>query len=104
MQFLKTLLWVIAAVLLALFMFANWSTVVVRLGDISLWTKLGPLVIAAFLIGFLPIYMFHRAHIWRLRRRVAALELRVADLTAPPEPAPVPNPAPPPEPMPLQVP
>lgn len=71
MQFLKTLFWVVLAVVLVLFAHANWFPV-----SIDLWSglqadvKLPVLVIGAFLLGFLPTFLLYRARIWSLRRRL----------------------------------
>jgi putative membrane protein len=75
MQFLKTLFWVALAVVLVVFAANNWEPVSVGLwGGLRMDTKLPVLVISAFLIGFLPLYLVYRTMLWRLRRRVASLE------------------------------
>lgn len=85
MQFLKTLLWVLIAVVIVLFARGNWSDVTLNLwGDIQADIKLPVLLVIVFLIGFLPTWLIMRARIWSLRRRVDATERsRVAAL--PPE-------------------
>ena len=75
MQFLKTLLWVVAAVVLVLFARANWFPVTLSLwgeGDNKLVTdvKLPVLVVAAFLLGFIPTYIVYRTRVWALKRRL----------------------------------
>ncbi|WP_308515987.1 LapA family protein [Sphingomonas flavescens] len=86
MQFLKTLFWVLIAVLIALFASRNWTAVTLNLwGDIQADVKLPVLMLIIFLVGFLPTWLILRARIWSLDRRVDALERnRVAALT--PEP------------------
>lgn len=75
MQFLKTLLWVTLIVGLTVFAINNWVPVSVSLwGGLRLDTKLPALVIAAFVIGFLPLYIFHRTITWRMKRRILSLE------------------------------
>jgi lipopolysaccharide assembly protein A len=70
MQFLKTLFWVILAVALVLFAHANWHMVTIELwGGLQADVKLPVLVIAAFLLGFLPTLIIYRARLWTLRRR-----------------------------------
>jgi len=71
MQFLKTLFWVIVAVVLVLFAINNWTIVEVKLWG-GLWAdvKLPLLVIGAFLLGFLPTWIVHRTRIWSLKRRI----------------------------------
>ena len=71
MQFLKTLFWVVLAVALVLFAHSNWNMVTIRLwGGLEADVKLPVLVIGAFLIGFLPTFVLHRARLWSLRRRL----------------------------------
>ena len=71
MQFLKTLFWVILAVVLVLFAHANWHMVTIRLwGGLEADVKLPVLVIGAFLLGFLPTLVLYRARIWSLKRRL----------------------------------
>ena len=53
MQFLKTVFWVLIAVVVALFSIRNWFDVTVNLwGDIQADIKLPLLLLIAFLIGF----------------------------------------------------
>jgi putative membrane protein len=71
MQFLKTLFWVIVAVVLVLFALGNWETVTIELwGGLQADVKLPVLVIGAFLLGFLPTFLLYRARIWSLKRRL----------------------------------
>jgi uncharacterized integral membrane protein len=75
MQFLKTLFWVLIAVLVALFARANWTPVTLNLwNDIQADTKLPVLLLIAFLLGMLPTWLILRARIWSLRRRIEAME------------------------------
>ena len=87
MQFLKTLFWVLIAVLIALFSTRNWFDVTVNLwGDIQADIKLPILLLTAFVIGFAPTWSLMRTRIWSQRRRIDAMERnRVASL--PIEPA-----------------
>ena len=82
MQFLKTVFWVIIAVLVALFSFRNWSDVTLNLwGDIQADIKLPVLLLFVFLLGFVPTWLILRARIWAHRRRIEAMERnRVAAL------------------------
>jgi len=82
MQFLKTLFWVLLAVVVALFSFRNWFDVTVNLwGDIQADIKLHALLLVIFLLGFLPTWLIMRARIWSHRRRIDAMERnRVATL------------------------
>ena len=75
MSFLKTLFWVIFLVGFVVFAVNNWQPVSVRLwGGLWLDTKLPALMGLSFLIGFVPLYLLHRTHSFRLRRRIATLE------------------------------
>lgn len=89
MQFLKTLFWVLIAVIVALFATRNWSDVTLNLwGDIQADVKLPVLLLVSFLIGFLPTWLLLRARIWSMRRRIDAMERnRLASLPAEPPPA-----------------
>jgi lipopolysaccharide assembly protein A len=82
MQFLKTLFWVLIAVILALFGTRNWFGVTVNLwGDIQADIKLPVLLLITFLIGFLPTWLIMRARTWSLHRRIEAMERnRIASL------------------------
>ena len=84
MQFLKTLFWVLIAVVVALFASRNWTDVTLNLwGDIQADIKLPVLLLIVFLIGVLPTWLILRARIWSLRRRIDALERnRFASLPA----------------------
>ena len=87
MQFLKTLLWVTLIVGLTVFAINNWVPISVSLwGGLRLDTKLPALVIAAFILGFLPLYIFHRTISWRMKRRILSLEgaQRTLPLSPPP--------------------
>ncbi|MFL6752219.1 MAG: lipopolysaccharide assembly protein LapA domain-containing protein [Sphingomicrobium sp.] len=79
MHFLKTLFWVLVAVVVALFAKANWAPVTVKLwGDIVADVQLPLLLLLAFIIGWLPTWIIMRARTWSLNRRVEALELHRA--------------------------
>ena len=70
MQFLKTLFWVLLAVIVALFASRNWTDVTLNLwGDIQADIKLPLLLLIAFLLGWLPTWLMMRARIWALPRR-----------------------------------
>jgi hypothetical protein len=93
---LKTLMWVVVAVGIALFSMANWQPVDVRVWPgMALETKLPVLIVIAFLAGLLPMWVMLRAARWSLTRRLDHSERQLADLRAqanrPPEPAPQPT-------------
>jgi hypothetical protein len=83
MQFIKTAFWVIIAVAIALFSKANWEAAVpvmpgrvaVKLwGDIIIEPRLPVLIISAYLLGLLPMWIISRANRWRWRRRLDSVE------------------------------
>jgi putative membrane protein len=87
MRFLKTLIWVTGIVGLIVFAINNWVPVSVSLwGGLRLDTKLPALVIAAFVIGFFPLYVLHRTQIWRMKRRIMSLESNQRSVAFPPPP------------------
>ena len=75
MQFLKTVFWVLIAVVVALFARNNWSDVTLNLwGDIQADIRLPILLLLVFLVGFLPTWLILRARVWSHRRRIDAME------------------------------
>jgi lipopolysaccharide assembly protein A len=75
MTFLKTFLWVIFIIAMVIFAVNNWVPVSIKLwGGLLLDTKLPMLVIVSFLIGFVPLWLWHRATHWRMKRRIVKLE------------------------------
>ena len=94
MQFLKTLFWVVLAVVAVVFAMRNWTPVQVSLwGGLIVEAKLPILVFGAFLIGFLPTFGWHRASRWRMQRRIESHERALADIRGV-DPAPALTPAP----------
>ena len=92
MQFLKTLFWVMVAIILVLFARENWHIVTLELwGNLQADVKLPVLVIGAFLLGFLPTFLVYRARIWSLKRRLETQsQVHVANMPgAPTSSAPV---------------
>jgi uncharacterized integral membrane protein len=89
MQFLRTLFWVVLAVVAVIFAANNWTQVTINLwGGLQADAKLPVLLLAAFLIGLVPMYLLHRATRWSLRRRLDSAERSLAELRAidaPPE-------------------
>jgi uncharacterized integral membrane protein len=84
MQFLKTLFWVALAVILVLFASVNWHAVTLTLwGGLQADVKLPVLLLAAFLLGFVPMLVIHRARLWTLNRRIEAHERQAAAMHAP---------------------
>jgi uncharacterized integral membrane protein len=92
MQFLKTLFWIALTVVLVLFAKANWNAVTLKLwGGLEADVKLPVLVLAAFLLGFLPTLIVYRARLWGLKRRLEPAERQVVPAPAAPAPVPVDN-------------
>lgn len=92
MQFLKTLVFIMLAVVFVVFAYNNWQAVTVDLwGGLQLVTKLPVLLMLTFLAGFLPLWAYHRTASWRMRRRITTLEAnqaRAAAITVAPAPVP----------------
>ncbi len=60
------------------FSFFNWDTVEVNLWEnLVLETKVPVLVIVAFLLGLVPMWLYHRSVKWSLDRRVRSLEASI---------------------------
>lgn len=86
MHFLRTLSWVVVAVLLAIFAAGNWNDVTINLwGDLQAEVKLPFLLLLVFLVGFLPPYLLMRSRLWSLKRKLALAER--PPVTAPPAPS-----------------
>jgi hypothetical protein len=80
MKVFRSILWLVIVAALAAFSAANWQPVELTIWqDLKLDTKLPALVIAAFLLGFAPMWLVHRTTRWRLSRRITALETSLAN-------------------------
>lgn len=89
MQFLRTLLWVVVAVFVAIIASENWRDVTLDLwGNLQADVKIPVLLLFAFLLGFLPTWLVMRGKMWRLERRVAQDEQVIEVPPAPPAPRP----------------
>ena len=72
MRFLKTLFWFVIAVLLAILASNNWRDVTLDLwGGLQADIKIPVLLLAVFLVGFLPTWLVMRARLWRVTRNYA---------------------------------
>lgn len=79
MKSLRSILWLVIVAALAAFSAANWQPVeLVVWQGLVLDTKLPALVIAAFLLGLVPMWLVHRTMRWRLQRRINNLETMLA--------------------------
>ena len=93
MTALRTIFWVLLAVVLVLFAINNWQPVEVRVWSTLVWEPpLAALPIIAFLAGLAPMWLIHRAAKWRLKRRIAQLEsaMGAREVAAPAAPVPLP--------------
>ena len=73
MQFLKTLFWVVVAVVAVLFAHENWHVIEPPIkiwGGLVVDVKLPILVLVAFLLGFLPTFIYYRMKLRALKRRL----------------------------------
>ena len=86
MQVVRTIVWVLLLIVLLLFSLNNWNPVDVKIWEgLILQTKLPALVLVAFLLGLLPMWLLSKAGKWRLNRRINALENSVrANTPSPP--------------------
>ncbi|MEO0644034.1 MAG: hypothetical protein AAFY47_11565 [Pseudomonadota bacterium] len=75
MQIVRTIIWVLLFVALLAFSFFNWDSVEVTLWEnLVLETKVPALVIVSFLLGLVPMWVYHRGIKWSLNRRIRSLE------------------------------
>jgi uncharacterized integral membrane protein len=71
LRFLKTLFWIVVAVLVTLFAARNWRDVTISLwGNLEADVKVPLLLAVVFLIGLIPAMLVYRAKIWRLNNRI----------------------------------
>ena len=75
MQFLKLLFWCLLAFVAAVFTFGNWTNVSVQLfGGLVAEINLPLLLLATFLLGFLPTLIYQHWMRFRLRQRLSGAE------------------------------
>ena len=76
MQVVRTVLWLLIFVGVLLFSWANWDErVTVNIWNNLVWdTRLPAVVIVSFLVGHLPMWLYHRGVKWNLGRRITSLE------------------------------
>ena len=88
MQIVRTIVWVLLLVALLLFSVNNWNPVEVKIWEgLVLETKIPALVVIAFLLGLVPMWLMHRITQWTYKRRLGSLETaaaRAAAMAAPP--------------------
>jgi len=91
MKIVRTIVWVLLLIALLIFAVNNWNPIEVKIWEgLVLETKIPALVVVAFLIGLVPMWLLHRAARWNAERRIASLEsaARAAALSTTPPPAP----------------
>jgi len=75
MQIVRTIIWVLLCLALLAFSFFNWESVEVTLWEnLVLETKVPALVIISFLLGLIPMWVYHRSVKWSCGRRIRSLE------------------------------
>ena len=81
MQAVRTLIWVIVAVIITVFAVANAQPVTVAVWPGSVAElPLSILIILVFLLGFLPPFLLNLGNRWRLSRRISQQEQVIAQL------------------------
>ena len=93
MQFIRTVVWVVIAIVMVAFIAINWTPVKVNIwplqdGYLFLEWPVGFIALVSFLMGLLPMWLLSKAGKWRLRRQISALENTVR-ATATSNPAPI---------------
>lgn len=85
MQIVRTILWVLLLVGVLAFSFGNWDKQIdVRIWPGIVWdTRVPALVIVSFLLGLVPMWLYHRGVHWRLSRRISGLEAATTKLATP---------------------
>ena len=94
MQIVRTIVWVLLLAALLVFSAFNWKPVEVKIWEgLLVETKIPALVVIAFLVGLVPMWLLHRASRWNYDRRIASLEsaARASAMAAVPPPAPLPE-------------
>lgn len=108
MQFLRTIFWVVIAVLLVVFSINNWTSITINLwSGLLLQTYLPVAIFVAFLLGLVPYFLLHRATKWSLQRKLMQVERQLGEMRALMDPKPTEAPAPgtiPPSAAPIAVP
>lgn len=84
MQLIRTVVWVVLLIALLLFSINNWTTVDVKIWEgLILETKLPALVLLAFLLGLVPMWLLSKAARWRMKRQISTLQ-NAAQISAAP--------------------
>ena len=104
MHIVRTIAWIILTAIVVAFVVANWTAPL----EVRLWPQsdadggwyvvgwpVGFIALAFLLVGFIPMWLYHRAAKWQLKRRIATLEA-AARSAIQPTPSSGPTPAAPP--------
>jgi uncharacterized integral membrane protein len=90
MKYVRTALWIVATAILVAFIAMNWHKSPVNLWPLEdgsyihfRW-PVGFTALIFFLLGFAPMWFLNRTNVWRLKRRINALENCIR-ITANPE-------------------
>lgn len=92
MQIIRTLIWIVVTAVLVAFIAMNWERAPVNIWPLENsylqfnW-PVGVIALVFFVLGLAPMWLIHRASIWRWQRRVSALEHSVRATIPPPQPA-----------------
>lgn len=89
MQVIRTAVWIVITAILVAFIAMNWERAPVNfwpLQDSYLHFEwpVGIIALFFFLLGLVPMWLLHRAGLWRLNRRISALENTVRVTSAAP--------------------
>ena len=83
MKIVRTIVWVLLLVALLIFSVNNWNPVEVKIWEgLVLETKIPALVVVAFLLGLVPMWLMHRVSQWYYKRRLGSLENAAARAAA----------------------
>ncbi len=84
MQVIRTVVWVVVLIALLVFSINNWTTIDVKIWEgLILETKVPVLVVVAFLLGLLPMWLLAKASKWRLKRQISQLQNAANAASAP---------------------
>jgi putative membrane protein len=91
MNFLRTLGWIVLTIVVVVFSLRNWVPVTINLfAGLQADVKLPVLLLVAFLLGFLPLYAYHRAVRWSLKKKLTNMrKMGIAPLAPEAQPIPV---------------
>lgn len=98
MQILRTIMWIAVTAILVAFVAMNWESVPIRFwpldnGDYLLFEwPVGFIAIIFFVLGFIPMWLYHRGVKWRQQRRIASLENALRSATPTPVQTPMSEP------------